>query len=972
MSVTCRIFVLLCFYTVATSCATVITGNSTVAQETATFLFNKHAQDRQGSTAGVYPIQIGNLNFFGADASAAGLSEQYALSVIARDQSALTGISRQMALINGTEVDDPLYNTGIAFLSLMEGAEGIVGDAIKPVVVTTADLTTIYLVNRYIGANTELAPAPNVPDATAAVTSGIVGLAAANNYVFSAVKPNAGGSQFGAVGSGIVVTILGFIQHAIFGHLDGPTGLYSTTPRAVPFDVTSSFLRIGDDLASIGQIVDMYWDFITQRLYIALQVVGGASPTDGAIAVVVGYIETTYQTVDGVQKPYARILQLNPLAPQSAFDTAGNKIFGNIGANAAISINKVRTMQTSTLVNYLIVQGDVGAAGTTESAVYALPLVSGTTNDAINGTLAQKTATPILIINPTNNYVAGQGFETPAAVPADMPLNTDAATLVGAGPLASGAITDLIIRNDTVFATVATAAANFTPGIYYSTALFDGNAAIKGWTAWRRAITTLNNFAAVAIDSVEGALLDPVRGDFLVQTFNNGATETIIKRTSWGSGDALISEPLITLLSQQFPQGIANLVDTPYTGIGVTPALHSISVMIASGIQKIALIQTGAVSLPHTDLLPSNATDYANSVSFTNGAITTDFPTANAAKIVVVSGGALETIGLIQAAEIAAGGIANAQGYLFVGGLGGLAVLSRADGSGWIAASQLANEFIGLLDDMSFKIIGNYSDVRKLIADGNFLYVLTDTTLDRIDMTAGSIGLGTGLSITTVASATALGVSAFSDFLVTNKFALLGTTDGLLRVGDGADITMATNTQTAGWTVVALPDGAGPVTHLYPMSVNGRNQTLGTNAVGGVVYVVSAYHGNDSARLHRFAVAQVSAGAISDTTLQRIPDLFINPTPSYFVDFSQYIRLFATDGALFWNVLDGTAQRGLSLRALPAQINAWPKTAFRFLGVQSQTVPLTFANGSNGTSLVKNSATGGFMLTGSFGAYIQE
>lgn len=965
------ISIILCFFVGNLYASQTISGNLGLSGETVSFLFDKHVQDRLGLAFGIHKTPIGQISFFGATASAAGLSNEFALSVISRGQSSLTGIARPEITIDGQQFPNPLYNSGIVALDIMEGTQGALqGDAIRPVVVIASDPSTLYLVNQYTGLATEVIPARSTPDAAGAVTSGILNLAAADNYAFAVVKPNAPGSLFGDLGSGVDIAILGTKnEHAIFQYLDAQTGQVSPSPRAIPLDRTTSFVAIGNPLASIGQVIDMYWDFTMQRFFIALQVVGGAGATDGAKAVVVGRLNIVYDLVDGKKKPIAWPIILTDIAPNSAFDATNDKIVGAMLPNVEITINKVRTMQMSTLVTYLIVQGNVGSASVANNVVYALPLVTNADDESLNGTIAKKNSTPIIT---QAGLVVLRDLKTPAVTPTDMPLVTDAAVEVGAGPLLAGPITDVVIRNDTVFATVREKAAGFSPGIYASTALFDENGLVKGWTEWKRAATSVTEVGGVVtFDGYDGALLDPANGDLTLMA-RDSANHTVLKKSVWGSGGSTLSQTLINTLNQEFATGIIGLFDIPYTGEGETPGLRSISLLVATGDQKIALVQTGNAPLSNANIIPSVGSDFDSIIRFSHGDITTDFPTPEGTKIITIAGGELSKIGIIQAAEVMQGGAGNVYGYIVVGGMNGVAILSRPDGSGWLSSSALLNDFQGLVSDMNFKALGNYASVRKLMYDAPYLYVLTDTALDRIDCTQGNIGLGTGLSITRVADAQQLGVIGFNDFFVTSKFGLLGTTGGLFRVGNDADISTASSTSSVFWTFVALPDGAGPVTHLLPLAANGRPQTMGTTSFGGMVYVVSAYRGNDSAQLHRFSVSSVAGTPVGDTTLQRIQDLFKDPIPSYFVDFSSYIRFFTTDGALFYFGVDGSPTQSFSLKSLPALIGACPKTGLRFLGYKSQTIPLNLTIDSYGTGLIKNSAAGSFILAGSFGLYVHE
>ncbi len=81
--------------------------------------------------------------------------------------------------------------------------------------------------------------------------------------------------------------------------------------------------------------------------------------------------------------------------------------------------------------------------------------------------------------------------------------------------------------------------------------------------------------------------------------------------------------------------------------------------------------------------------------------------------VVTIKGGVLGTLGIITAAEVAR---TQDRGFLFVGGINGVAVLLRPDGSDrtWdiISAGELGNGFTGLVTGTQFVIRRQLTFVR--------------------------------------------------------------------------------------------------------------------------------------------------------------------------------------------------------------------------------------------------------------------
>ena len=115
-------------------------------------------------------------------------------------------------------------------------------------------------------------------------------------------------------------------------------------------------------------------------------------------------------------------------------------------------------------------------------------------------------------------------------------------------------------------------------------------------------------------------------------------------------------------------------------------------------------------------MLCPNGGDFQTDLQrFADGQITQNFPVGNV-RVVSISRGVLADIGPIIAAAIGVNDMTQ-QGYLFVGGACGLAVLAQENGDGWSTVIGLGKNFDGLVDGMRFITLDEYCFVRKLIFD---------------------------------------------------------------------------------------------------------------------------------------------------------------------------------------------------------------------------------------------------------------
>lgn len=874
----------------------------------------------------------------------------FALSQLKRATDQFIPLTPETITLNGVaNADNPLFGAEIIALGMLATEDGIAAFRDIPIVVGGTRPATVYLFeNINQPTNIVVQASHDVHDAAGNVSNGIVDLTTNGiGHIFAAAKPN--GGQFGQINSGIALLIRGIIdipqtdpnepsKMRIFNELNVNTGSV-VDPQALLLDPTSPEIAINNSLANIvNNQVAMHWNATLNRLFIGLQTTSNSSADDGTRAVVAcKFIEN-----GGIA--------LETIVPNEVF-VAGNttSIIGALGANTQVSIHALNTMYTSTALNYLIVVGGNGDPASTQQLVYALPLVNG--GDSI-GMIAAKDAQPIDVFkNAPIARLLGRVITQPATTVSEMPQSTDVAAQVGGGPLLAGPIVNIITRDDTVFAFVSEDAS----GVYSSQAIFDAVGKITAWTQWQRAAGTT--------DAIFGAALNPFEGNFILATGTDADTVDSIERTVWSNGSPEGLQPLTAILDKALPisnggiQGMQAFFPN-------TPGLQNIAVLAGGGIGTIVLAQTGLLN-SNGIIIPTTGPDFNQLVEFESGTITTDVT----AKTVVISGGALNTVGPITALEFANNAT---NGWLFVGGSNGLSILANTDGSGWNPTTSLSNNFGGLTAGMSFKIIGDYSFVKKLVYDGNFLFVISHSKIDRINLTTSDFATNT-LDVLTIASIGQDGVSfrgGFLDGIFSQALGIIATTNGLLRIGNDKDIRTIISEADAEWIAIAIKENAGAPTALYTVTSNNRSQDI-TRNVGGYFYALTATAGLDQSRINRFAVQPLTpTESVSATTVQAFDDLFVKSIPSFLLSFGEFRSNFSTDGALYFATRN---QNGILLPVVmltPA--SPVPRVGVANVGDRSTRVIISFSPGSEINYFARNVASGSWIAAGNFNTQVLE
>lgn len=799
------------------------------------------------------------LFYVGASQAPSAASAGYAISVSGSAVNKFVPVVNALnATINGSQaLANPLRGAQVQVL-------GLLGNEL--VAVLQAEPSSIYLVQDYRTDPIMLLCATNVLDALGAPTTGV--LALVTNVVAGDTDLKTGMAIFAAVQSA-----------GIFGGAGGGIAVAQVVEQGSntfalrfvgtsPLNTTTSAVTIAGNLAAMGNAATLSVDslglaqqiqnngqlqnVVLRELFIGLQVTAGAGAGDGAHGLIGAYATAQAPT-------------FFKLAPDSAI--TADSIIAAQGPGVQISVYQSAVTTTTTALKYLIVLGGVSNSAAT---IYAMPLVSAT------GVLANVNAIPQTDFSTFYPYVfRSRSFVQPASNPGDLYSSTSVQAQVGGGPLPAQA-TEMFVVGDAVFAAVGTGGNGQQPGIFYSTALFDAFGRIKGWTVWQRATA----------QSIWGMALDDRTGNFWSLTGTDASHIFTVNRTDWHIGITGIGG----IINQFFTntQGQAQAIfDMPATTPSFDQSSNQIGLAVATGYQQVALVQSGAVQSglfgPVTDFTQVYKSQDGTLSNFSQGV-----------RAISMQGGVLNQLGAIIAAAVVTDGNF---GWFMIAGSAGVAVLARSDGSGWAFTPGLGDGFVGLSSDMSWKLVGNYSHVRKLISDPNsgFVYILTDQALERLAVNAQTFAQGASSIVLAQASNLLPGKNRFlSDALISQEFAMLATSSGLLRIANGLDIRTVTQ-QAVQWAPVVLNESAGPVTRLFGISPTGFDFEI-TQSFGGNLYVLEAYVGRHQARIYRFTLN--NTGAVTDGTLMQLPDFLAQNENTFFINIGDYRNGLATDGAL--------------------------------------------------------------------------
>ena len=892
--------------------------------------------------------------FVGAQQPPLPEAAAYALSFVdGSSKKFIPLVGAQKATINGkAEQPNPLFGAGINQLSLLVYNK----TTIFPVAVTQAEPSVVYLMQSSVIQN----PSPFTLLSTGALvdadnnpTPRIAALT--TNYpvtvhdslklpaglqlgmaVFAAVTNSTG--VFGQQGSGIATSVI---------QTNTTTNLFEfTTIPTIALDVTSSVASIGAPLVAMHDFVTLSTCVQTpplsstpkSQVYVGLQIEGGAAEHAGVCGVALLYGNLT-GTNSSWQTP-----TLHPIVTSSA--VTADSIVAAVGACAAVNIYAIAHMKTTTHLRYLLAVGGVAPYGNRRT-VFAMPLVTET------GLLANVNSKPADINTSYYPFAFIGRSLAPATQQGDLYTSASVQARVGAGD-APGDVEEIIVSGDAVFIAIAHSS-NSQPTIFYSQALFDELGLVKGWTNWRPAGNTTTATAGLALDEYSGNFWSFISTATGVYT---------VKKTAWQAPQQGVQN----FLQKQFssvPGGIQGLFDFP----AATRTLghhEPVALTVATGNNQLVIAQSGQSDAG----ILTPVTDFSHGFASTDGSLQGFVPGVTS---LTLSGGVLAQLGPIIAATIITDGT---YGWFAVAGAKGVALLARPDGTGWLVSSGLGNGFAHLTADMQWVMLGNYSAVRKLVADQNTLYILTQSVLERVALSPALVQKtimkkNAPLASTVLAQGANLpgGLHYFlSDVIISQKVALLATSSGLLRVGNGTDISTAMDAHAVRWTPVALPDSVGPVTRLYGVSVSGLEEDLVQCApnISGNVYALNAYVGYDQTRVYRFTIQY--DGTITDETVQQLPDVKVKSERSFFLTFGHYRNHITTDGAIF----SVSRSKYLEKPSLCELLPPYWTTGLSEGIIKNAATAVKDPQAHTIGHMIRSSVTGSWLVPGEFGLFVNE
>lgn len=887
------------------------------------------------------------------------------------------GIAFESAHVNNELVSvNPLFDAPLLhFSSAME----------HPTLVTKKNPTILLSIDSSLtDTNQRLIASEPLKDSQGNDALSIIGLAFAstgtlefisNPYIFAAIEEQHEFSPEGNVGAIAVIKDVKKEEDIVtvgadgqekkerkidhfFDVLDASTGT-SRGNKAVA--INKSILTInGGPGFSEAKIVDIAWSNIVERLFVALQVKNSSAcdSNQGCKALLVGRLDCQERLV------------FDPINADE-FLQGNDKIVGACGSDVATSLHKVRTLLTTTGIAYLIIVGDVGEPDETNKKVFALPLADKNIflkraelmEDASHGTLVSKNSDMRTYREQTvyGNKLVATNLPIKPTHSDDVLTNNDKQTQVGAGMPLPSAVTDLILEGDAVFVTCAQPGNGQQPGIFHSQAILDHQGKIAAWTPWQR-IAGIQEGVAKAFINIEQyfiAYVPSERPEIVCQITQNISPNKERENAEKEKGD------LADLLKDEFKRelgGIQGLFDfsasNPLCGNS-----NLVSFMVATGYKKIVLVETGRSNEENifTGFKEGFTTNIITSKDGTVLPVTA-LNDEQKPTVLSIEGGALDELGAISEAVSITDG---QQAWLVVAGMRGIAILMASDGSGIKCTEGILPCFAGIQKPLSFKKIGNWSGIKKIVADEEFLYVLTKNKLERVSLHQQALQENIFQNCCVLAEANQQECSFF-DVGVSGPLVLITTSRGLLVNGAGTDCRYHGSME---WQKISLPKAKGNVYKLFFVSSDGQKNGFGH---GGQLYVLTGSLLENMTRVYRLYIADVfKSGVMADSVklIQYEDNDFYNIGFKPLLTFGNYRDHFSTNGAHYFSARSRQVKEKpfMQLSTLPhiRNKNLFEPVAF--------SIPINIGKKTkNVSALVQNSATGNWLLAGDFGLKIHN
>ena len=745
-----------------------------------------------------------------------------------------------------------------------------------------------------------------ITDLNSAPPSQITRLEASSNQIFVAIAANAAAS-FGKQYS--------CIRALEVAPTNTTTGVSSLDLAAVSksFSNHSGSLGIQDLVgdAEIEDIGDIFWDEELQRLFVGLDL---SSNTNYKQGIVVGRVE-------------GENINFESILPLSLLDTTTSNTFtyivgaGNHSAGDPYEIHsrQLRTMHTTTGKTYLITQVDRAPLDIANRSrkVFALPIVATNTDASKIGTLSVNRSG--LGLSTNNTYTI---FETSISEVDLLDTPTSylysgnsvgyemAASIVGNRMLdiaESDQLTDIQILDDTVIVSLKddnpslsspdTVQERGQMGLHASTALFDENGNISGWTKWEPLNTVYDSIHSFGIDKTDNGFWSL-----------HGPSANKVCYKPWGPLAGGLIEESMPILNEYLdsPDGRVFSIRVHPKG---TPSLGAKRWTAASGYRLVIFAKA------------SGGNPYGSSKDY----IIFD-QTKNPDLI---------KMGPVYCTEVSKATTGN-NGWLFVGGYGGLAVLADNQGVGWNCDTGLTSTLDLSATTTIHHLSGITDPVYKLQADGNQLFALTRKNLYRIDMNSSKFSNPTFQSQGALNPVSIYQANPFEYLLDISScpckgHGFLATTDKLCWHNDW---TSSTTPSRSDWTEIPFTG----IPHNLVLKTLDKSSTFSGQPVDlpGVIanlYVTKNDYQNSETNIYRYAVegslsnGELDIQQVSPINYAAITDGLFSSTPHTLSGWDTG-RL----PSRLWPYFDGNSPMDMELHG---DRLIWMETTSKELGVRS-------------------------------------
>jgi hypothetical protein len=651
-----------------------------------------------------------------------------------------------------------------------------------------------------------------------------------------------------------------FTQVALNSSVDAVASSY-------PFDGASPVFVFNNEFVQSMSNPVLCWDDSLQCLYVGITATGSFAVEGGVKGIAVFSIK-------------AGVPLLTSLITEAALEGNDDLLLAAHGQDVSVAVHTIQIMHTSTGLSYLI-----AVVGTEQKEIRVLPLVDN--QGQYQGTVASKTSTIQNLYIQSSRYAFFQKrvFDQPAILPTDIFAKTEMPALIGFDQDLSTVLyqnmNDCFIQGDSIFITVNTPDIPEQSGIFFSRALFGSDGRIVGWTLWQKAQQNNDIFLAAA---------DAKQGGFYTATGSDDGHLFTLTKSGWKFGSQSSLAYLDGLLKNYL---LSDGYDLSCAKVLFEPHRIDNSILFVSGSNgKLLLNQLGVVS---------------DQEIVVNQAVTTE----NTAVFIVFSDPILQSIGFISDCSYAYHKDSLTfpdEEFLVVSGSGGVALLAGSDGTGWPLNFGIGNNFSNLPLPASWFIIENQTYIKKVIADEQYLYLIADTQIIRINLNESDFVNGVINKVVIAVIKDFDNTQAFVDFIPSQSHAILATSNGLYYA-DEQNSVQADSSENIEWKKVILPESVSAIEQIQVVTQSGNPVDI-TRTVGSQILITATSQSNKRGTIVRAVVDQ-------DGVVTCFDDQRIGGTQSHFIDYGTCIKNSYSDGAFWYSLL-----KSASFKVRPALIGA--------------------------------------------------